>query len=313
MHGTSRLAIMAHFDPRGFVGPHVQRQAAALAEACDEVVIVSTADLDDRARTVLGQYGELIERANYGYDFFSYKTGLEARDLTRYDEVVLCNDTYVGPLKSYTTIFDTMADQRVDFWGLTSSLRIAPHVQSFFVAFRSWAVQSRSFTEFWEQMTPLSDRTKVIHAYEVGMSTRLTDAGFEFGTYFNENARDRKQAQQRVSWWAAHQSRGTPRSTWWRTHHKDAWNPAIALADRALEDGRLPYVKLDTLRYDPYGLGSDKLLSMCEERFPDRFEGVRAFIEETQQFYRPRDLEVLLPTPPALRPLRKFVEYHRAD
>ena len=51
-------------------------------------------------------------------------------------------------------MFEAMADRPVDFWGLTSSRRMHPHVQSFFVAFRPWLVESQAFARFWHDMSP---------------------------------------------------------------------------------------------------------------------------------------------------------------
>ena len=139
---SRRLAVMAHYDHRGGVGPHVRRQVEQVAAAVDRLLVVSTADLTDESRRWLGQHAELAERPNYGYDFTSYKVGLHrAGDLDGYDEVVVCNDTYV-PVLPYTDIFAAMAVEPVDFWGLTRTERIAPHMQSFFVAFRPWVVGS---------------------------------------------------------------------------------------------------------------------------------------------------------------------------
>ena len=136
---------MAHYDHRGGVGPHVRRQVESVAAAVDRLLVVSTAALTDESRAWLAERAELTERPNYGYDFTSYQVGLHrAGDLTAYDEVVICNDTYV-PVKPYTEIFAAMADAPVDFWGLTRTERIAPHVQSFFVAFRPWVVGSATF------------------------------------------------------------------------------------------------------------------------------------------------------------------------
>ena len=130
---------MAHYDHRGGVGPHVRRQVESVAAAVDRRIVVSTAALTDESRAWLDERVELVERPNYGYDFTSYQVGLHraglAGDLTSYDEVVICNDTYV-PVTPYDAIFAAMADQPVDFWGLTRTERVAPHVQSFFVAFR---------------------------------------------------------------------------------------------------------------------------------------------------------------------------------
>jgi hypothetical protein len=312
----SRLAVMAHFDPRGQVAPHVRRHVKALAAAVDELVIVSTAELDDADAAFLVGHGRLIRRHNYGYDFFSYKTGLESSDLTGHDEVVVCNDTYVGPLVDYREIFEAMASRPADFWGLTASQRVHPHVQSFFVSFRPWVVDSRAFRRFWQAMSPVSDRAKVIQAYEVGLSRSLTEAGFRWSSYFRENEADRTLAQRRVAWWTLHRlppPRTRRQVSWLAERSKDAWNPAIALADVALDGGRLPYVKIDTLRYDPYGLGADRLLRLCERQFPEAFEGVRDYLEATAPLSTARPDTVLRPTPLALRPLRRLVEYRRAS
>src|SRR5690606_10650266 len=115
---VTRLAVMAHYDPRGELGPHVRRQVEALVSAVVDVPVVTTVELTGEARGWLRERCRLIERPNYGYDFFSYKVGLEqAGDLTRYDEVIVCNDSYVGPLTPYPRMFEAMAERPVDFWG----------------------------------------------------------------------------------------------------------------------------------------------------------------------------------------------------
>ncbi len=311
----TRLAVMAHYDPRGEVAPHVRRQVVSLAEAVEDLVIVSTAELTDSSRVWLEKHGRVLPRANYGYDFFSYKTGLESTPLDGYDEVVVCNDTYVGPLVGYRDIFEAMAAEPADFWGLTSSARVHPHVQSFFVAFRPWLVESQAFAKFWHDMSPVSDRAKVISQYEVGLTKAMTAGGFSWSSYFSETERDRALAQRRVAWWSFHRL-PPPRSRrdwdWLKLKAKDPWNPAIGLADAALDGGRLPYVKIDTLRYDPYGLGADKLLGLCEKAFPDAFDGVRDYLDSTAGLYAARADVQLRATPTAMRPLRRLVEYRRA-
>lgn len=312
----ARLAVMAHYDPTGGVGPHVRRQVEALASTFDDLVVVTTASLTRSARSWLGDRARLIERDNEGYDFFSYRTGLQSTGgleaLAAYDEVAICNDTYVGPLRSYARVLAEMEGREADFWGFTRSERVKSHLQSFFVVFRSSALRSPAFLDFWAGLEPLSDRWTVIKRYEVGMSQRLMRAGLRPAAYFEPTAADERMARRRVRWWAAHRDR-LPRSREelrrlrrWATAMP---NPAIGLADRALDDGRLPMIKLDTLRYDPYGLDAGHLLDLAEARFPDAFEGVRDFLAATARFYPPRAQEALQPTPALLRPLRRTVRY----
>lgn len=310
-----RLAVMAQFDPRGALGPHVRRQVEALAGAVDDLIVVSTSRLTDGARSFLTRHARLLERENVGYDFLSYRAGLESVDLEAYDEVTVCNDSYVGPLVDYPTVFETMAGRPADFWGLSETDRIKHHVQSFFVTFRPSATTSAAFRDFWSGTEVLADRSAVIRRYEVGMSRRLYRAGLTSDAWFAETDDDRRLARRRVRWWALRRTgipTGRASAALLRSRSAVPWNPSIALADRALDQGRLPYVKIDTLRYDPYGLGADRLLDLCEQRFPEAFEGVRGYLADTAASYPPRPAEVLLPVPVPARPLRRFVEYARA-
>jgi rhamnosyltransferase len=298
--GTPRLVVMAHFDVDGELAPHVRRHVEAWRGVADRLIVVSTSELTPASRDWLTQRAELVERENFGYDFMSYKTGLDhAGDLKRYAEVVLCNDSFVGPLRPYAEIFDTMATRPVDFWGLTKSHRISTHIQSFFVVFRSWVVRSRAYSEFWTSMSPVSDRTTVIHRYEVGFSKQLLSAGFTLGSYFEENDVDRRLARRRMVWWAYLRGGGglhARRNPNFSVRATEAWNPTYALADRALEDARIPFVKLDLLRHDPMGLNARSLLARCEASLPAEFAGVADFLRRTAPHYPPR-LKEALPHP----------------
>ncbi len=310
------LKEMAHYDSQGMLAPHARRNLAALNEVADRVIVVSTADLTDpEAEQQLREHSELVRRPNYGYDFYSYKIGLDSvTDLGSYDQVIICNDSYVGPLLPYSTIVSRMAARPVDFWGMTFSYGRAPHVQSFFVAFRKWVTNSKAFTGFWRDMTPISERDEVISQYEVGMSGRLMDAGFVPGSYFEEGPEDRRLARMRHLWWCQQRIRQAPRHRRPRALRlvSEPWNPVPALADRALPDPatgepRLPFVKIDTLRYDPYGLGTERLLSRCEKAYPEQFAGIRDYLRRTESAYPRRADEPLIAPPPT--PLRPILGY----
>lgn len=297
------LAVVAHYDVHGEVGPHVRRLLDELT-ACGDVVFVTTSHLDEPSADYVRERAELIQRPNYGYDFFSWKIGLDARrERGQYDYVLITNDSYVGPLRPLPQIFEDMAAVPADFWGFTRSERVAPHVQSFFVAFRPWVVASRAFIRFWDRMEPLSDRKQVIKRYEVGLSTALLEVGFRSAAVFNETDDDRRLARRRNLWWGYRRSMKRPkgeRTLALRTLPFEPWNPAAALADAALDAGRLPYVKLDTLRYDPYELDSDALLVACESVYPEHFEGVREYLRARESQYKPRPGESAGPTRPPL-------------
>ncbi len=304
---VSTLAVMAHYDPDGQLAPHALRAASALREVADTVLLVSTAELTDDARTRVPAGVRLVQRENSGYDFGSWQAGLELAGAADHDQVIICNDSCVGPLVPYPAVFDAMADRACDFWGMTRTLRRGLHVQSYFVVFRSWVVRSRAFTRFWSQLEPVSDRKQVIARYEVGLSASLHAAGFASDSYFRETERDRRDARRRHLWWAANAAALRPpgrRLAALRRMPVEPWNPMAALADRALDGARLPVVKLDTLRYDPYRLGAASLLDRCEQAYPDRFAGVRDHLARTGASYALRSGEpgsATGATPPLVR------------
>lgn len=306
------VAVMAHYDPDGEFAPHARRNAQALLAACDRVLLVSTAAFTPAARAAIPAGVELVERDNEGYDFYSWRVGITALDLSGVDQLITCNDSYVGPLRPYRDIVAGMAAVGVDFWGLTRTDRRAPHVQSYFMCFRRWVLQSKAFGRFWSAMVPISDRLEVIKRYEVGLSQTLLDAGFGMGAYFEEDAADRRLARLRHLWWAANAVRHQPPERRRRAARQmpfEAWNPMAALADRALGAARLPAVKLDTLRYDPYRLGAARLLERCEAQYPEEFAGVRELLARTSGTYAARGGGAGAAERPAPRVVRAAMGY----
>jgi rhamnosyltransferase len=289
---------MAHYDPHGLVAPHVLRQLDAWHDVADRLLLVSAADITDPDVIASVQSrAELVQRQNEGYDFYSYKLGLESvSDLGSYDLVVICNDSYIGPLVPWRTVIDAMSYRQVDAWGLTETMRRRRHVQSYFYAFRPWVVASRGFRRFWSDMQVVSDRNRVIRVYELGLSAAILDAGFEIGSYYRESERDRRIARARQVWWAVHRAPLRPKGKRLSSLPRFAlepWNQMSALADRALDGARLPVVKIDTLRYDPYRLGSGVLLDACERQYPREFAGVREFLQRTSAAYPGREGELV--------------------
>jgi hypothetical protein len=299
------LAVFAHFDPHGQVAPHVLRHLEALAVAVDRVIVVTTASLTGTARAELTARGELVERPNEGYDFFSWKTGLDhAGAWWESGHVVLANDSVVGPLVGYGRIIATMDDRGASVWGITASEESEPHVQSYVLGFGPTGLRSPLVRAFWLGMTPLASRSAVIAAYELGLSRLLRAAGIPAQAYFVPSPRDDLVARYRRARFAARRTLQEPpgphapargpvadrlqalRAGRPYLQPGAAYNPMIALWDRAL-DARLPFVKVETLRDDPYQLDPDGegLLAACEQAHPNAFSGVREYLERTRGDY----------------------------
>ncbi len=306
----NRLVVLAAYDPDGELAPPLRQQITAWQGQTSRLIVVSAGQLQPSARQWISERAELIERDNVGYDFLSYRVGLNvAGDLGRYDEVVLCNDSVIGPLRPYSRIFAEMAERPVDFWGITASQRIEPHLQSYFLVFRPWVVSAPSFRRFWAALTPVSERREVIRRYEIGLSATLRAAGFRMGSYFEPTVAEQRRARIRTAWWISRRSDAPRRLRELIARSREPWNPTYALADAAWADGRLPVVKLDTLRLDPYGLDAARLLRSGGRRFPEAFAEVRAYLARTAAHHPPRPNERLRRPRRLLAPVQPLVRY----
>ena len=301
---TKRLAIVAHYDPQGSAAAHFLRQLDQIGSSFDDVVVATTSTLTADAVASISERARLVRRPNIGHDFGSWRDVLEHSGFAqRYDGLLLTNDSYVGYLRPLPQIIETMSTRPVEMWGMTRSARHGNHVQSYFLYFTSFALHSQTFYRFWSELRPAPTRMDAILEQEIGISRALLGGGFRIGSYFTPTATDRRLANLRGIQWLRRRQRAFParfdsfeepffRAERWRDPAMaDNLNAAAAYADQALNDGRLPVVKFDTLRYDPYWLGADTLLAACERRYPRLFDGVREFLEETAPFYGQRRYE----------------------
>lgn len=294
---SGSAAVFAHFDPGGEVSSYVHRYLAELSTAVDRVVVVSSADLGPPDRSALADHGRLIVRENVGYDFSSWRAGLETLgDLSRYDRIVLGNDSVVGPLVSLREVLSR--PPAADFWTMTASVEIAPHLQSWFVVYEGALLRTGLVDRFWTGVRPESHRYEVVRRYEIGQSRLFAEAGVRLAPWFVPTPRERVLAEIRYQRWLSGQStarhdredevsryrRRPGTGLLGRLDRRDRlgrWNPSYACWDAALS-GRLPFVKTELLRDDPMGIDSDSVLSTLEEAYPVAFSGVRDHLDRTR-------------------------------
>jgi len=294
----SVLVVMAHFDVGRTLRKHTAAAIRNYAECAARVVVVSTSGIGEADLESLPANVDFVTRPNYGYDFFSYKWALDlVGDYAAYDRLVIVNDTFVGPVVSLEEILNSEQAAKNDLMGMTWSVNHGGHAQSFFVTVSSAVSRSNSFQRFWRDMEPVSDRRSVIMQYEVGMTIAATDSGFTAGGYLEPTeeeealARERRRHQDAVRILSGSGGKVVRDVRTTSPEQLRSYNPAIALADRLLTDLRLPLLKFDTLRFDPYGLGAARLLREAEDALPEHMDGVREFIRSTRTSYafRPRE------------------------
>lgn len=171
--------IFAHYDPQDKVDEYVLYYLRELNRIADSIQFVTTSELCAAERHKVESLGvNVIQRKNEGYDFYSYKVGIDAIDASEFDELIVCNDSVYGPLSDLATVFSTMRSRGANFWGLTDSYDYQHHLQSYFLVFAGGALQSQGFNDFWQSIQVLEDKVEIIRQYEVGLSRSMRAAGF---------------------------------------------------------------------------------------------------------------------------------------
>lgn len=179
-----RLCVFSHYDRDNRIDDYVVYYLEQLHSLGCETVLVSTSEaLDgtsvDKARRYCRR---IIVRENRGYDFGSWKVGLQdAGNLSSYDALVLANDSVYGPIQDLKDVFHDMRSHGYAAWGITDSLEIRYHLQSYFLVLEKAVLDSREFTDFWDNLPHYRFKHSVIWNCEIGFSQRLLRAGFELG------------------------------------------------------------------------------------------------------------------------------------
>ncbi len=179
-----RACVFAHYDKDNLVDDYVYYYLNELLTVTQKLMFVTVSDISKNDIERLENLNiEVVKRENIGYDFYSYKLGIERLDLNLYDELIICNDSVFGPLVPLKNIFAKMQDEKSDFWGITDSGLISYHVQSYFFVFRNSILQSSLFSDFWDKLKILEDKNEIVKRYEVGISQILLEKNYRSQVY----------------------------------------------------------------------------------------------------------------------------------
>jgi lipopolysaccharide biosynthesis protein len=174
-----RALIFAHFDPDGLIDDHVLYSLTCYRQYFQIIHFVSTADLSVYQQSRLSSLVDrVIVRENIGYDFLSWRVGLEMLPAgVAFDEFIFANDSCYGPCHDMALFWGKVEALNADIWGASLNRQFAPHVQSYFMGFRGAAIRSGFMRRFWDDVAVISDKMDMILAYEVGLSVKAMAEG----------------------------------------------------------------------------------------------------------------------------------------
>lgn len=193
----NRLAIFASYSNDNKIHDYVIYYLKGLKEVCDAIIFVADCDIEDAEKNKLeGLVTQAICQRHGCYDFGSYKTGFklvkENHLLDNVDELVFCNDSCYGPTHPFAEVFETMKEDKADFWGLVRSEEIKNHLQSYFLVFKRQVFTSEAFNSFVNGFTKQESMIQYVIKYELNFTEILIEAGFTCSSFL-----DRKQHKTR--------------------------------------------------------------------------------------------------------------------
>ena len=172
-----------------------------------EIILVSNSALDRASRAKAAPLVREIQiRDNHGYDFGAWRDALASvKNLDSYDELILLNNSIIGPFYPFERIFGKMAGSGADFWGMTEFPEthnprreeakalpdgvIPRHIQSYFMVFRRNVFTSEVFRSFWRNVKDETSLPEVVARYETQLSGLLERSGFRSDVYLRTGAR----------------------------------------------------------------------------------------------------------------------------
>lgn len=254
-----RAIVIAHFDPDGHIDDYVVDALRHYRKAAGAVILVS-ASTTEPPRHVCALIDRFIARDNVGYDFCSWRAGIESLgSLDGLDELICVNDSVYGPLSDLGAVLHDARIAQSDVWGMCRSMQgtavrghaPTPHIQSWFIAMRRPVLESGAFRSFWNSVIPLATKAEVIERYEIGLSACLLDAGFRLSSIHDSAAAPPMPWQELMPMLSP-----LSPSRSWRLFRRalrgaERHNPAEMRPIRLIRDG-VPYIKSSVFRVNHY-------------------------------------------------------------
>lgn len=182
------VAVLAHWSKDGSLSRSVRGLAGSLSDCGFQVVLVSAAEFTgDRPGgwPDIPESASLYRRPNSGYDFGTWSATLQSLpQLCRAREVILANDSMLGPFRSLSPLMERMHQTPSDIWSMTDSVQFGWHPQSYFVGYRNGVLDEPALHAFWRSVRVHHSKDEIIRKYELGLGRLLQREAFSTAVAF---------------------------------------------------------------------------------------------------------------------------------
>lgn len=196
------MVIFVFYDFEGIVDGYVKYLLKSLKTIAKKIVILSNGKLDIEGRKEFETFTEYIyERDNVGLDAGAYKDAflyyLKNEEWENWDEIIMLNDTFYGPVYPWQEVFTKMDHQDIDFWGMTKvegfnkdNIIRPTYIQSYFLAVRKKMFLSDAFYDFWKNMEYPQGLYDAVLNFEMKFADYFSRHNFKYLTYMDVMGND---------------------------------------------------------------------------------------------------------------------------
>lgn len=197
---VKRCVIFLFYDKDGIADEYVIHMLEDVRKDSKYVLAVVNGLLTEDSRSRLLQVtDDLVVHPNVGMDVGGYREGLfyiGFKRLAEFDEVILMNYTFFGPLYPFHEMFLEMNKRDLDFWGITCHQNdekdpfgtlpfgfLPKHINSHFIAMRQNFFTSFYYKNYIFNLPNPETYQDSITKYEVIFTKYFADRGFKWGVY----------------------------------------------------------------------------------------------------------------------------------
>ena len=195
-----RLGLFLFYDSEGIVDDYVQYMLDDMVQNLTDLCIIVNGELSPEGKDILENYTEnIITRSNLGFDVGAWKDAMIQEygfdRLAEYDEVILFNDSFFGPIYPFKEMFDEMDEKDLDFWAITvhgaapDPRNLCPYpdrpryLQLYFLVFRQNFIKSKEFQDYWQNMPYYENFNDVGYKHQAVFTKHFSDLGFKWAAY----------------------------------------------------------------------------------------------------------------------------------
>jgi lipopolysaccharide biosynthesis protein len=179
------LCLFSSYFEQPIIPNYIKFYLEELSRHADDVWLLSNQKQIDSSELVyLKQKSfKLMLTENKGYDFGQWYRAIQQIDMNAYDRLILANDSCVL-IKSLDQLMKWCEGSGLDYAGLSDSLEISYHPQSYFLHVNKRAIPSL-VSYFMKQGDAPKTQSETVHVYEIGLASYLHAEGLSLGAMIN--------------------------------------------------------------------------------------------------------------------------------